>query len=255
MWFRDYVSVGERAARARRKIVQLQKKKKDINPVVIEGNKIANSWWGKAWINHLESYADYDNRVPRGRSYVKNGLVIHLSIKEGEIESMVMGTGSQPYKITISMKKISKKKWDHIKELSRKNISTLSDLLTGNLPKELAQVFSDCNEGIFPTLREISFDCSCPDWASMCKHVSAALYALGSRLDKEISLFFQLRGVDIQDLVQSVVQSESTHLQQIVPTHSAETLELADSKLAQLFNIKLSVPPKKKRQRKKRTVH
>ena len=253
MWFREYVSVGKRTARAKRKIAQLQKKKKDINPVVIEGNKIATSWWGKSWINHLKSYADYDNRVQRGKSYVKNGLVIHLIIKEREIESMVMGTSSRPYKITITMKKIRKKKWNQIKKLSRKHLSTLSDLLEGNLPKELDRVFSDCKEGIFPTLKEISFECSCPDWASMCKHVSATLFALGNRLDQEIDLFFQLRGVNIQDLIQSAVQSETTHLQQIVPTaQSAEVLNLGDSKLAQLFNIKLSTqlpPRKRKRQR------
>ena len=121
----------------------------------------------------------------------------------------------------------------------------------GISPRSWPRFSPTAARGYFP-LSTRSFNCSCPDWADMCKHISATLYALGSRLDKEIDLFFQLRGVDIQDLVQSAIQGERMHLQQMVPAQSAETLELADSQLAELFNVNLSTPPKNKRQGKKK---
>ncbi len=252
MWFRKYTPISERIAKAQRAIIRLKKKKKtrNIKPVIIEGNKTATSWWGKAWIHHLKSYADYDNRVPRGRSYVKNGFVIHLAIQEGHIESMVMG--SRIYNVNITMKKINKKKWKSIKQLSQKHLYSLSDLLDGHFPKELEKVFSDSNEGLFPILKEIDFNCSCPDWASMCKHVSATLFALGAKIDEDVDLFFQLRGVNIKELIQSAITSETTELQRKVPLRGEEVLHISDDKLAHLFDIKLSHPKKPKSKKRKK---
>ena len=163
MWFSRYVSVGERIARAQKKIRQFKKKNSEINPVIIEGNKIAASWWGQAWINHLKHYADYDSRIGRGRSYVKNGLVIHFAIKAGHIEAMVMGTSSRPYDIKIKITSLSMNKWNKIKLLSQKHLYTLPELVNGRPSKERRDIFSDRGEGIFPTLKEMSFSCSCPD--------------------------------------------------------------------------------------------
>ena len=242
MWFEKYVSVGERAAKARKKISQLRKKNHKINPVSIEGNQIATSWWGKAWVNHIKHYADFDNRIGRGRSYVKNGLVIHLAIKSGYVEAMVMGTRSQPYNIKIEIKKISQSKQNRIKRLSQKHLYTLSELVEGRLPKELEQIFSDQKEGIFPTLKEMSFHCSCPDWAEVCKHVSASLFALGARLDDNIDLFFKLRGLQVDQLVQSALKKEVTHLKTKKAQSKTRVLKLSEKNLASLFDIKLVTP-------------
>ncbi len=239
MWFREYVSVGERSARAQRKIRQLKKKNPNLNPVVIDGKQIASSWWGKAWINHLKHYADFDNRVGRGRSYVKNGLVIHFAIKPGHIESIVMGTSSSPYNIKIKTKKLSPNKWNKMKRLSREHLCTLPELNEGKFPKELKDIFSDRGEGIFPTIKEMSFHCSCPDWANMCKHVSASLFALGSQIDNNIDLFFKLRGVNTSELVQSALKDEAKHLKNRKFEDTAQVLTLSEKKLASLFDIKL----------------
>ena len=253
MWFRRYVSVGERAARAQRKILQLKKKNFKINPVFIEDNKIAKSWWAKAWINHLKHYADYDNRVSRGRSYVKNGMVIHFAIKGGHIEAMVMGTSSRPYKIKIEIKKLSTNKWNKIKHLSRKHFYTLLELTEGRLPEELKDIFSNNKEGIFPSLEEMNFRCSCPDWAAMCKHVSAVLFAIGVKIDDNIDLFFRLRGVDIAELVQSALKREARELRAKKSLEGVPVLKLSEKNLASLFDIQL-VTPKTTRKKTSRKI-
>ena len=254
MWFRQYVSVGERAARARRKILQLKKKNPKISPVHIKDNKIAKSWWGKAWINHLKHYADYDNRVGRGRSYVKNGMVIHFAIKGGHIEAMVMGSSSRPYQIKIEIKSLSTNKWNKIKRLSQGHLYTLLELTEGRLPEELKDIFSNNKEGIFPSLKEMDFHCSCPDWATMCKHVSAVLFAVGAKIDDDLDLFFRLRGVDIADLVQSTLKREARALRGKKALKGVPVLELSEKNLASLFDIQLVTPKaarrKTSRQRK-----
>ena len=261
MWFKPYVSVGKRAANAQKKIKQLKKKNPNINPIVIEGNQIAKSWWGKIWIKHLEHYADYDNRVARGRSYVKNGLVVHFAINPGHIEAMVMGTSSSPYKIKIKTRKLSSSKWSKIKRLSREHLYTLPDLVEGRLPEKLKDIFSDRKEGLFPSLKEMDFHCSCPDWAEMCKHVSAALFALGSEVDNNIDLFFKLRGVNAAELVQSALQEERKHLKKRKSLDEVNVLKLSNNKLASLFDIELVTPKStqsKKVRRKKshrKTLH
>lgn len=247
MWFREYVSVGEKSVRAQRKRTQLKKKRKDINPVIVEGNKIAKSWWGQAWINHLKHYADFDSRVGRGRSYVKNGFVIHLATTSGHIEALVMGTRATPYKVEIKIDKIKKNKWRAMKTLSRKHLHTLSDLLEGNFPKELKGIFSDERNGIFPALKEMKFNCSCPDWAYMCKHVSASLFGLGVRLDENLDLFFNLRGVNIDELIQSALEGEARSLQKRKSANSNRVLKLTEKRLASLFDLNLVTPKKSKR--------
>ncbi len=245
--FREkYKTVAKRAQEAQAKIKELKKKNPHLNPVSIEGRQIAKTWWGKAWTGHLKYYADYDNRVGRGRSYVKNGLVIHLELKNGQVEAMVMGTRKTPYKINIMVKKIADNKWEKIKKLSHSHLHSLTDLFEGKFPKELEQVFSNHSEGVFPSLGEMDFNCSCPDWANMCKHISASLFAVGARLDESPELIFKLRGVKISDLIESAVKAEVSGLVRTPDTlRSKNKLSLSEKKLASLFEIKLMTPKKK----------
>lgn len=234
-----YKPVAERSSEARKKIEKLRKKNPDISPVTVEGRKIAKTWWGKAWNDNLKHYADYDNRIGRGRSYVKNGLVIHLEIKNGKLEAMVMGTRATPYKITVKIGKIPENRWNKIKNLSGKHLQSLTDLFDGKFPKELASVFSNKSEGVFPSIKEMKFNCSCPDWASMCKHVSASLFAVGARLDENPELVFELRGRKVGDLVKSAIKGEVEILRGKRGVESENKLSLPDDQLASLFGIKI----------------
>jgi uncharacterized Zn finger protein len=194
-----YVPVAERRRKAQKKMEALRKKGMNIEPVVIEGRKIAITFWGEAWNDHLESFSDFENRLPRGRTYVRNGSVCHLAIEQGKIHAKVCG--SELYTIDIKIKPLPPKKWTAIKDRCRGQIGSLLELLQGRLSDQVMSVVTDRSEGLFPQPGEISFDCSCPDWASMCKHVSAVLYGIGARLDIKPNLLFLLRGVDHEELI------------------------------------------------------
>ncbi|MEA3333406.1 MAG: hypothetical protein U9Q58_07400, partial [Pseudomonadota bacterium] len=184
-----YVSVAEKKAKAAKKLKQLRKKRPDIKPVVIEGRTLAHTWWGKSWNRNLERYADFSNRIGRGRSYLRHGAVLDLKIESGKVISLVQGSTSRPYEIEITIKPISPALWASIKNQCRGELKSLQDLLAGRFPKGLGEIFFAQGEGLFPVPKEISFDCSCPDWASMCKHVAATLYGVGARFDEDPSLF------------------------------------------------------------------
>ncbi len=200
-WYswRPYVPVAVRRARALKKVEKLRKKGLDIQPVEIEGRKIARTFWGEGWCDHLESFSDYENRLPRGRTYVRNGSVCHLEITEGTIKAMV--SGSELYNVNVSIKKLPRKKWKDVKGRCAGQIGSLLELLLGRLSKSVMSVVTDRNKGLFPLPREISLNCSCPDWAIMCKHVAAVLYGVGARLDEKPELLFLLRGVDHEELI------------------------------------------------------
>ncbi len=232
-----YVPVAEKKAKAAKKLKQLKKKNPDIKPIVIEGNAIARTWWGKSWNINLEQYADYSNRIGRGRSYVRHGAVLDLQIKAGEVKSLVQGTASKPYSTTIKIKGISKNTWENIKSACEGKLESLQELLMGNFPKSLGEIFTAQGKGLFPSPHEIEFSCSCPDWAYMCKHVAATLYGVGARLDENPSLFFTLRNVEINELISQAVEDKTQELLKKAEKKSARVI--ADSNLADVFGIDL----------------
>jgi uncharacterized Zn finger protein len=197
--FKPYVSVAQRQAKAKREVEKLRKKGQTITPVHIEGKAIATTFWGKAWCENLESYSDYDNRLPRGRSYVKNGSVCDLQVAPGVVTALVCG--SELYHITVKIKPLAKETWAAVKRQCAGQIGSLVELLQGKLSKAVMEVVTRKDGGLFPAPGEIDLDCSCPDWADMCKHVAAVLYGVGARLDRQPELLFTLRKVDHLELI------------------------------------------------------
>jgi uncharacterized Zn finger protein len=194
-----YVPVAERRAKALKKMNQLKKKGQDIQPVTINGNKIAKTFWGKAWCQHLEKFSDYSNRLPRGRTYARNGSVCHLKISKGEIEAIV--SGSSLYKINITIKPLAQQKWKTIQQQCSGQIGSMLELLQGKLSDNIMNIVTDSKQGLFPLPSEIELNCNCPDWADLCKHLAAVLYGVGARLDEFPELLFLLRGVDQTQLI------------------------------------------------------
>jgi len=197
--WKPYVPVAVRRTRALKKMGKLQKTGTNIQPVEIEGRKIARTFWGEAWCDHLESLGDYENRLPRGRTYVRNGSVCHLELTQGTVKAMV--SGSDLYKVTVSIKTLPKRKWEDVKSRCVGQIGSLLELLQGKLSKSIMAVVTDREKGLFPLSSEISLHCTCPDWAVMCKHVAAVLYGVGARLDDKPEMLFLLRGVDHEELI------------------------------------------------------
>lgn len=231
--WKPYVSVAERRRRAAKKLEALRKKGMDVQPVEIDGRKITKTFWGEAWCDHLESFSDYANRLPRGRTYVRNGSVCHLGIAQGEVNARV--SGSSLYKVYVQIKKLPPAKWRAIKQRSAGKIGSLLELLRGKLSDEVMQIVTDQKEGLFPLPKEISFRCDCPDWAGMCKHIAAVIYGIGARLDVSPELLFTLRGVDHEELI--AVDAEAAVS---AATASGQSKQLAASDLSDVFGIDLA---------------
>jgi uncharacterized Zn finger protein len=203
--FPEYVPVAARKAKAAATAAKLAKGKTALSPVVLAGHKIADTFWGKAWCKNIESYQDFENRLPRGRSYVRGGAVIDLQIAKGEVTALVCGSSRTPYKIKIAIAPLARPRWEAIKRRCLGKIGSLVSLIQGKLSQETLALLCDRESGIFPAPSEIEMDCSCPDWADLCKHLAAVLYGIGARLDADPSLFFVLRGVDQNELISAEV--------------------------------------------------
>lgn len=226
--FPKYESVAEKKEKANSSLIKLKKKNPDIEPVILEGRALAKNWWGKTWNLNLESYADYENRINRGKSYVRNNMVLDLKITKGKVKAKVQGSRKKPYDVEISIDTLNIEKWERVTALCNNSIESLEQLVEGKFPKELDVLFKEKEYGLFPAPKEIHFDCSCPDWASMCKHVAAVLYGIGSRLDSNPMLFFELRDIDSQELVRKSVEKKLENMLKNAGKKSKREIELKD---------------------------
>lgn len=230
--FKPYVPVADRRRNAAREMAKLGKKGMVVRPVQIDGRTIAATFWGKAWCENLESYMDYANRLPRGRTYVRNGSVVHLDISPGKIEAMV--SGSELYKVTVSISAAAKQRWKALCTECAGGIGSLVELLQGRFSDKVMGVITRRQTGLFPAPNEIKMDCSCPDWAGMCKHIAAVLYGIGARLDEHPELLFLLRSVNHEDLI-----TQAAAVSELTAKAPDGTPELAESELGAVFGIEL----------------
>ena len=197
--WRPYVSVAERRRKAAKEMAKLKKKGHPVSPVVVEGRTIVKTFWGKAWCENLERYSDFANRLPRGRTYVRNGSVIDLQIAPGGIKALV--SGSEIYEVEVKVAPVEKARWRSICTDCAGAIDSLIELLQGRFSKGVMERVCRQKTGLFPSPHEIELSCSCPDWAGMCKHVAAVLYGIGARLDHQPDLLFRLHSVDEKELI------------------------------------------------------
>ncbi|MEN8178966.1 MAG: helix-turn-helix domain-containing protein [Pseudomonadota bacterium] len=226
-----YVPVAKRRAKAAREMNKLRKKGTEIEPIEIQGRKIARTFWGEAWCEHLERFSDFANRLPRGRTYVRNGSVCHLAIKPGKVEAIV--SGSALYNVSIKIAPLSQAKWKKLRKQCTGQIGSILELLQGQLSGQVMGVVTHSSKGLFPQPGEIKLHCDCPDWADMCKHVAAVLYGVGARLDEKPELLFRLRKVDQNELISENLELETA------TTRQGQRRRLANQDLSKLFGIDL----------------
>ena len=236
--FRPYVPVAQRRARAERDLARLAKGRA-IEPVRIEGRAIARTFWGRSWCENLERYSDYANRLPRGRTYVRNGSVLDLHVDPGVVTAHVSGT--ELYCVEAKVAPLRPDVWSALCRDCSAGIDSLVELLQGHLSKGVMERVCRQQTGLFPSPAEIGLACSCPDWASMCKHVAAVLYGIGARLDEKPELLFELRGVDAKELVSGAGEGVPLGGRAVAPHR------LLHADLAELFGVDLAKPPRPKR--------
>lgn len=213
-------------------MAKLAKKGQSFKPVRIEGQTIAKTFWGKAWCDNLESYSDFENRLPRGRNYVRNGSVVHLEIAKGEIIARV--SGSKMYTVQVSLAAAAANRWKTLCKQCAGGIGSVVELLQGRFSGEVMRVITHRQNGLFPSPAEIKMKCSCPDWATMCKHVAATLYGVGARLDENPELLFLLRSVDHLEMV-----SEAAGALELMAQTTGGAGELTESEIGSVFGIEL----------------
>jgi uncharacterized Zn finger protein len=238
--YNPYVSAGEKRRRASNEATSFVEAGQKLNPVRVEGRTISRSFWGKAWCENLESYSDFENRLPRGRTYLRNGSVVDFQIVPGEIRALVFG--SKLYRIAIKIEPVQKAEWNALKSDCAGQVGSLMDLLQGKLSAQVMEIITRRETGLFPRPTEISLSCSCPDWAGMCKHVAASLYAVGVRLDERPELLFLLRGADHFELVTEATESVTTGISPL----SDGSAPLTGDNLEEIFGIEIepAVVPK-----------
>jgi uncharacterized Zn finger protein len=248
--FPRYIPVAERRRKALREMEKRKKQGHSVSAVIIEGRTIAKTFWGKAWCDNLERYSDYANRLPRGRTYVRNGSVVDLQIKPGEIHAHV--SGSSLYQVALKVTPVAKAHWNSICCDCAGTIDSLVELLQGRLSKGVMERICRQGQGLFPSPAEIRLSCSCPDWADMCKHVAAVLYGVGARFDHQPELLFRLRGVDEKELIAGA--SKTVPLSKQSPSAGKV---LAEEDLSALFGLDMAgdasaaeAPPSPKRVKK-----
>ncbi len=244
--FAEYVPVAERRKRAARKLAQLRKKGHAPKPIQIDGRAIATTFWGKAWCDHLASHADLANRLPRGRTYVRNGSVIDLQIAEGEVRALV--SGSEIYEVKVGIEPLAPARWKAVRRECSGQIGTVVELLAGKLSSAVMEVLCHGQKGLFPGAREIAMSCSCPDGAWLCKHLAAVLYGVGARLDHAPELLFTLRGVDGAELVAAAGKAGA------LASASSAGGSLGGEHLAEIFGIEMeAAAPRRPAPRSSRT--
>ncbi len=230
--WKPYVPVSARRDKAAKTAAKLAKKGQALSPVTATRGAIAKTFWGNSWCENLERYGDYANRLPRGRTYLRNGSVIDLKIGSGEATAQVMG--SNLYRIKVQIAEVAASHWQSIARDCARSIDTLVELLQGQLSASVMERITRPGSGLFPSPKEISFSCSCPDSAALCKHIAATLYGIGARLDAEPHLLFGLRQVDAKELIARAGEGEA--LSQKAP-RAGRILD--SSNLADVFGIDL----------------
>jgi len=229
-----YSKPRRKAPDPQKQMEKLRKKNPDLQPIVIQG-KLAKSWWAVAWNKNLESYADYSNRIGRGRSYIRGGAVLDLQITPGVVTALVQGSRAKPYEVSVQIKPLSEAKWQKVVERCSQRIGSLDELVSGRFPEDLYELFTARGEGLFPSPREIEFRCSCPDWAYMCKHVAAVLYGIGARFDTDPMLFFLLRDVSFAELLKKSIDDRMQSMLKNAGKPTQRVMEGADIK--KLFGL------------------
>ncbi|HLL01422.1 MAG TPA: hypothetical protein VK539_12605 [Myxococcaceae bacterium] len=245
MWkglFPEYVSVAERQRRAQREVAKLRRKGDQVEPVSTQGQRLASTVWGQAWCGNLERYSDFESRLPRGRAYLRHGQVVDLRVRPGEVKALVSGT--ELYRVRVKVKPLPQERWGKLVRACAGRISSVVELLRGRLSEPVMEVLCRPGEGLFPTPEEISMSCSCPDYATLCKHVAASLYGVGVRLDTAPHLLFTLRQVDGTQLVTGAAVGLAEQGAMATPTLSA------GSDLGALFAIELAPPARATQQEK-----
>jgi len=203
--------------------------------VPAHARNLSSTFWGQAWNRNLMAYSDYESRMPRGRSYFRAGKVMDLEMAKGLVTATVAGT--RIYDIRVKIAPLEAEAWAGLKQRCQGKIGGLMELLSGALSDEVMREVTSLDHGLFPAPREMKLSCTCPDFAGLCKHLAATLYAVGRRLDEQPAVLFTLRGVDPNEMIATNAVEAIQHLTAPAATDDARRAALAGMDFGEVFGI------------------
>jgi len=191
------------------------------------------SWWARRWISVLEGF-HIGARLGRGRSYARSGQVLSIEVGKGEVNAKVQGSRPKPYSVRIETKMLKPKDWGKIVGILSKEAIFVAKLLTGEMPKDIEEVFEKVSLSLFPeSVKDLKTSCSCPDWSNPCKHIAAVYYLLGEEFDRDPFLIFKLRGLEKEELIgmlRAKEKKEKVESETLSPREEEEPLPIEREK-------------------------
>ena len=197
-------------------------------PIRVEGGirarsrrgRIAQTWWSQRFIEVLESFG-MGGRLQRGKNYARAGQVLNLTVSTSVVVGVVQGSRPEPYRVRIGIKAFTAQEWDRIERELAGQALFAAKLLAGEMPADVEEVFDRLGLRLFPgTMRELTMDCSCPDWEIPCKHLAAACYLLAESFDEDPFQILAWRGRGREELLD--------HLRKLRGTVAAGTSTAAE---------------------------
>jgi uncharacterized Zn finger protein len=166
-------------------------------------------WWVLRWLDLLDKYR-FKKRLERGRRYATEGNILSIAFQGAEIVATVQGTENEPYELSIYLDIFSNEDWDYVIETMSQKAIFSAQLLTGEMPPNIEEVFTANGLSLFPfSLSEVHSRCSCPDPKNPCKHIAAVYYQLGDRFSEDPFVLFQLRGRTREQILDRLRQIRS----------------------------------------------
>lgn len=236
-WHSRYNLDSRLKAKFKRKLVNLQKKNPKINPYTLTTKALAINWWAKAWNANLKNYTFNNVRLEKGKLNLRCGALADLQIKSGQVKAIILGSKIEPYNVKITFEPIPEANWLKIQKLYDGHLESFEKILENNFPKNMSDIYTSKPLGLFPSKKQISFNCDCSTRVNICKHTAVALYTLGAMIDNDIQLLFKLRGVSAIDLISRSIHAERKSILKKARTKSASALN--DTDLSNIFKIEI----------------
>ena len=227
--FRSFTSIRSfsKYVRKEKKLAQVEEKQR-LRPVIIEGSVIARSWWGKAWNENLEFYAEYSNLIGRGRSHVRSGAILGLQVSAGEVKALVRGSRAKPYAVQITIKKLNKNTWNQLTSACEGNLRSLEELLAGKFPEVSRRRVHAAKDRVVPITKGDRICASGRDGRACAGTLQRRSLASVPGLTKSQRSFLHSEVWDAADLIRRDVSSKAEDLLQKASKKSSRPIEGAD---------------------------
>ena len=179
-------------------------------------------WWVEQWMELINGYR-FKKRLERAWGYAREGNVTSIRFEGRRVHARVQGTGEDPYKVKLWLDVLNDEDWDYVLEALAQKARWSAQLLAGIMPSDIERAFAASGKRLFPfKLQEVRSECTCPDKANPCKHISAVYFLMGDRFSEDPFVLFQLRGRNRAKLLEDLAERRQQLLSKLAEQASAD---------------------------------